>query len=49
VDGIVEQMRAPLEVAEERALQAARERQRATQGSRGARSGAAAVEARSSR
>jgi uncharacterized protein len=32
VDGIVEQMRAPLEVAEERALQAARERQRATQG-----------------
>jgi len=32
VDGIVEQLRAPLEVAEERALAAARERQRATQG-----------------
>jgi uncharacterized protein len=32
VDGIIEQLRAPLEVAEERALQAARERQRVTQG-----------------
>jgi uncharacterized protein len=38
VDGMIEQMRAPLEVAEERALQAARERQRATQGNRGTRS-----------